>query len=202
MKRLITDINVFEDELWDISDADIEFDPSAVSSEPYFEYDNKRISCSFTGHRNIPDKEKATLIPALKSAILYLISQGVREFHTGGAIGFDTLAASAVYDISRGRDDIKLILELPYEMQSKGWDEKNTRIYEFIKQKADEVNVHGENPNCREEAIKGLLRRNRILMDKSHYCICYLRTNTDKGGTRYTVNYAKLHDMHIINLAE
>ncbi|MBQ7400181.1 MAG: DUF1273 family protein [Clostridia bacterium] len=189
-----------DEDFFDISDAEIEFDLTAISAEPYFEYDNRRISCSFTGHRIITDEEKKTLLPALKSTILYLLSQGVKEFHCGGAIGFDTLAASVVFDVSREHPDIKLVLELPYENQSCKWKENQKKYYKFLKSKANEVNIHFKNPKNKEEAVKALLGRNRILIDKSHYCVCYHKH--EKGGTAYTVNYAKLHDVQIINLAE
>lgn len=190
-------LNMFDDYCYD---SDIEYDLSATASEPYFEYDNKRISCSFTGHRSLTDAEKTALIPTLKSTILYLISQGVKEFHCGGALGFDTLAATVVFDVARGRDDIKLILEVPYDNQAEKWKDSDKRIYQFIKSKADEINIHSPKPKDKEQAIKALLLRNRTMIDKSHYCVCYCKQG--KGGTAYTVNYAKLHDVQIINLAE
>ena len=190
----------FDDDFFGISDADIEYDLSGIPSEPLLEYDNKRISCSFTGHRNISDEDRDSLLPRLKSTVLYLISQGVREFHCGGALGFDTVAASVVLDIARLHEGIKLILELPYDGQSSGWSDGDRRIYDFIKSKAHEVNIHGEKPKNREQAVKLLLARNRILVDKSHYCVCFLKKSG--GGTLYTVNYAKLHDVQIINLFE
>lgn len=191
---------VFDEDFFDSLGDDIEYDLSAVASEPYFEYDNKRVSCSFTGHRHITDAEKAELIPSLKSTVLYLISQGVTEFHCGGALGFDTLAATVVFDVSRDRENIKLILELPYENQAEKWNETDKRIYGFIKSKADEINIHSPKPHDKEQAIKALLLRNRIMIDKSHYCVCFQKH--EKGGTAYTVNYAKLHDVQIINLAQ
>lgn len=191
----------FEDCFLDgIDDFDGNFDEFDISSEPYFEYDNKRISCSFTGHRLISAEKRTALVPAIKSTVLYLISLGVREFHCGGAMGFDTLAAGVVYDVSREHPEIRLILELPYENQSSKWKDSDKRFYDFIKSKAHETNVYSANPKNKEEAVKALLSRNRRLIDKSHYCVCYL--SGEKGGTAYTVNYAKLHDLHIINLAE
>ncbi len=193
----------FDEYVFDISDSDIEFDLSAISAEPYFEYDNKRYSCSFTGHRILSAEERKSLLPSLKSTVLYLISLGVKEFHCGGALGFDTLAASVVFDISREHPEIKLILELPYTNQSAKWNENDKRIYEFLKSKANETNIHSDNPKNKEQAVKALLSRNRIMIDKSHYCVCFLRNNeSKKGGTVYTVNYAKLHDVQLINLAE
>lgn len=195
--------NFYDEDFLDISDAEIEYDLSAISAEPYFEYDNKRISCSFTGHRIISAEEKQRLLPHLKSTVLYLISQGVKEFHSGGAMGFDTLAASVVFDVSREHTDIRLVLDLPYENQTKGWNETNRRFYDFIKSKAHEINILNKNPKDREEAVRYLLSRNRIMIDKSHYCVCYLKDeDAKKGGTAYTVNYAKLHDTQIINLYE
>lgn len=190
----------FDEDFFDINDSEIEYDESAISAEPYFEYDNKRVSCSFTGHRLLSAQEKQYIIPSLKSAILYLISQGVKEFHCGGALGFDTLAATVVFDVTRDRSDIKLILELPYENQTAKWKDTDKRIYEFIKQKANEINIHSENPKSKEQAVNCLLKRNRIMIDKAHYCVCYHKH--EKGGTAYTINYAKLHDVQIINLAE
>ena len=40
--------------------------------------------------------------------------------------------------------------------------------------------------------------RNRYMVDNSCYCICYLTEN--KGGTAYTVNYAKRQGLKIINI--
>ena len=193
----------FNENSFEINDSEIEYDLSALTAEPFFEYDNKRISCSFTGHRSLSPEETQNLVPKLKSTILYLISLGVKEFHCGGAMGFDTLAATAVYDISRQHKDIRLVLEIPYENQSKGWDDTKRRFYDFVKSNAHEINIHNKNPRNREQAVKFLLSRNRIMIDKSHYCVCYLKdSNAKKGGTAYTVNYAKLHDLQIINLAE
>ena len=184
----------------DVNDSDIEFDLSAISAEPYIEYDNKRTSCSFTGHRILSDDERERTVSSLKSTIHYLVSCGVKEFHCGGALGFDTLAATVVLDVVRERGDLRLVLELPYESQTAKWSEKDKKIYNFLRDSADEVNVHSPNPKNKEEAVKALLLRNRVLVDKSHYCVCYM--NSDIGGTAYTVNYAKLHDVLVINLAD
>ena len=42
-------------------------------------------------------------------------------------------------------------------------------------------------------------QRNRALVDRSAFCICYLRTQT--GGTAYTVRYAREKGLKIWNLA-
>lgn len=168
----------------------------------YSEYDRRRHSCSFTGHREISAAEINELVPRLRSTVLYLISKGVTEFHAGGAEGFDTVAAGVVHEIARNGRGIRLILELPYE-KSMTYLKKNAkerRFYEFIKSVADEVNVHGKKAESRLDAINSLYKRDRILAEKSYYCVCYMREK--RGGTAYTVNYAKTLDCQIINLAE
>lgn len=163
------------------------------------EYDNRLSSCSFTGHRILSPKEKNMLVPVLKKEIIYLISNGITEFHCGGALGFDTLAATVVFDLSRQFDNIKLVLELPYESQAEKWNSEDKRKYEFLKSKASEINFHAKNPTSKQQAVDALLKRNRIMIDKSQYCICYYKNK--RSGTAYTVNYAKLHDRQITNLA-
>ena len=56
--------SIFDEDFFDHLGDDIEYELPSSGSEPYFEYDNKRVSCSFTGHRNLTDTEKATLIPS------------------------------------------------------------------------------------------------------------------------------------------
>ncbi len=170
--------------------------------EVFCDYDTRRRSCSFTGHRVISQEKVHELIPKLKSTVLYLISKGVTEFHAGGADGFDTIAAGVVHEAAMTHKHVRLVLELPYEKSfihlKKNAQEK--RFYEFIKSVADEVNVHGQKPVSKLEAVKALYKRNRVLIDKSYYCVCYMKEET--GGTAYTVNYAKNLDCNIINLAK
>ena len=55
---------------------------------------------------------------------------------------------------------------------------------------------------CKEQT-KGwancMQKRNRHLVDHSTFCICYL--SSSKGGTAYTVGYAKRKGLKIIHLA-
>ncbi len=191
----------FDDIDFDNLDSYIDFDESAACAEPFIEYDNRRYSCSFTGHRKLSRHERFVLMPKLKSVILYLISCGVKEFHAGGAEGFDTLAAGVVHEISKTHRDIKLIIELPYKRSgNEKSSSRDSHMRSFILDVADEVNCHGEKPKSYEEAVKMLYKRNRVLVDKSHYCVCYLKTKS--GGTAYTVNYAAIRDTSIFNLAE
>lgn len=52
-----------------------------------------------------------------------------------------------------------------------------------------------------QEYTRGCMhKRNRHLVDNSSACISYLTEN--KGGTFYTVNYAKSKGVEVINIAE
>lgn len=116
-------------------------------------------------------------------------------FGAGGALGFDTIAAFAVLKLKERYPDIRLILVLPCFSQTRGWSQEDIEIYDDIKQKADKVVYTSQ------EYTRGCMhKRNRHLVDNSSACISYLTEN--KGGTFYTVNYAKSKGVEVINIAE
>lgn len=124
-----------------------------------------------------------------------LINDGITYFITGGAIGFDTIAAETVLELRKIYKQIKLILFLPCTNQTTGWDEKDVKKYEKIKEMCDEY--YYISTNC----YKGcMFKRNRHLIDSSMYCISYLTKK--KGGTYYTVNYGKKKGVKIYNIAD
>lgn len=72
---------------------------------------------------------------------------------------------------------------------------KDPYIFDFIPFKADKVVYTSQ------EYTRGCMhKRNRHLVDNSSACISYLTEN--KGGTFYTVNYAKSKGVEVINIAE
>ena len=160
------------------------------------------FTCCFTGHRDIPPSDVPRLISLLKSTCLYLISLGVKEFHCGGATGFDMLASAAIYDIARENKNIKLILDLPFEKYNAKWQNEQKKKFEFLLSFASQVNyISDKAPTDYHSAVSMYYKRNRHLIDSSYYCVCYL-SKAEKSGTSYTVDYAKLHKRHIINLTE
>ena len=56
----------------------------------------KNQTCCFTGHREIPTRDFATIQKLLEAEIIHLVNQGVLDFCAGGALGFDTMAAQTV----------------------------------------------------------------------------------------------------------
>ena len=153
----------------------------------------KKTVC-FTGHRNIPPSLYPQISKSLAATLVTLIKNGYIYFGTGGALGFDTLAALTVLRLKKYYPEIKLILVLPCLSQTNGWSSKDITIYENIKKKADKV-VY----TSREYYSGCMLKRNRHLVDCSSVCVCYLTKNS--GGTAYTVNYARAEGLNVINVA-
>ena len=152
-------------------------------------------TCCFTGHRIIPDCDFERVKQCLEDVVVKAILNGYRYFGVGGALGFDTLAAQTVLQLKPEYPEIKLILVLPCLFQTKGWQETDIQIYEWIKKHADKVVYIGK-----EYTNDCMFKRNRHLVDYSSLCICYCTKNT--GGTAYTVNYAKLNGLKILNVDE
>lgn len=150
-------------------------------------------TCMFTGHRAIPEKDRKELWERLKKEISDLYIKGVRNFITGGALGFDTLAALTVLALKDIRPEVKLNLYLPCRDQDKGWSAKNKEIFSHILNRADSVLYVSESyvPGC-------MHARNRKMADNSQYCIAYLRRAS--GGTAYTVDYAESRGLSIIKI--
>jgi len=153
----------------------------------------KEQCCFFTGHRIIPLSERAELKKALESTIKQLIeNNNVKYFITGGALGFDTLAANIVINL-RKKYDIKLVLFLPCRNQTAKWSLRDVKEYERILDFSDEHYYISD-----EYTKECMLKRNRRMADSSAFCVSYLRKNF--GGTSYTVNYATNNGVDIISL--
>lgn len=153
----------------------------------------ERTAC-FTGHRTIPFLQRRKIEKRTEEALIEAIKQDYRFFGTGGALGFDTLAAQTVLRLKETYPQIKLILVLPCLSQTRGWRPEDIAEYERIKVAADKV-VYTSQEYTRDCMFK----RNRHLVDNSSLCIAYLTENT--GGTAYTVDYARSKGLIIRNVA-
>lgn len=127
--------------------------------------------------------------------VTLLVSKGFKYFGTGGALGFDTLAAQAVLSVKETHPEVKLILVLPCENQTKFWKQQDIDVYNDIKLRADKVKVLA--PHYYNGCMQ---KRNRHLVDCSSACICFLTKH--EGGTAYTVDYAKQNGLYLINVAD
>ena len=155
----------------------------------------KEQTCCFTGHRIVPLAERDRVSESLEKVIVDCIGEGYIYFCTGGALGFDTMAALAVLKLKKQFSQIKLNLLIPCENQTLNWKAADIEKYEYIKSQADNVVMTSI------EYTKGCMhKRNRHMVDNSSLCICYLKKTS--GGTAYTVNFAQKHGLFVINIAD
>ncbi len=155
----------------------------------------KQTTACFTGHRNLPTELQSRILRKTADAVVQLYNQGYRTFCTGGALGFDTLAARVVVALRKTHPDMRLHLVLPCPEQAARWSQDDKCRYEAIKTVADEVTY-----TCEQYTPYCMHARNRQLVELSSACVCYLTNN--KGGTAYTVDYAKKKGLTIVSVAD
>ncbi len=155
----------------------------------------KETTVCFTGHRDIPANKRKEILQQLARTIGTLYLEGYRTFCTGGALGFDTLAAAVVLMLKKKKTDVQLHLMLPCPDQAHSWKQKDTDMYEAIKAEADDISY------AAPQYERGCMHtRNRKLVDSSTVCVAYITKRT--GGTAYTVDYATKKGCRVINIAE
>ena len=150
----------------------------------------------FTGHRQIPEDDSLQIQEVLMKEIELQIKRGATVFRTGGAMGFDTIAALSVLSLRRKYPDIRLELILPCPAQTHGWADNDVSLYEQIKAQADA---------CRyvsQHYFAGVLQlRNRALVEGADVCIAYLCTSHG-GGTAFTASLALKNGLEFINISD
>ena len=155
----------------------------------------KSKTCCFSGHRKLPKDKIEHIVKRLDREIDNLISQGVTDFISGGAIGFDQLAASLIIAKKEMGNDIRLIFALPCKNQDELWNTEQKKLYRNLLTEADEVICSSE------EYVDGCMKkRNQYMVNRSSYCICALLHQL--GGTDQMVKYAKQTGLRIINVAD
>ncbi|MBR6573490.1 MAG: DUF1273 family protein [Clostridia bacterium] len=150
--------------------------------------------CIFTGHRELP-ASTGPLYDALLRHITALYDGGCTDFVSGGAMGFDLLAAEAVLALRPLYPDMRLVMILPCLGQERAYSAADKERYRALLDQADMVRytAHQYYRGC-------MLTRDRVMAEAAHHCICWLTRST--GGTAYTVRQCVLRDVPIINLAE
>lgn len=76
------------------------------------------LSVSFTGHRHLSEHTDSLLLK-LKEEIIRTYQAGKRFFKTGGAVGFDTLAAEVVLQLKEHLPELALMVIVPFEGQDR-----------------------------------------------------------------------------------
>jgi uncharacterized phage-like protein YoqJ len=155
----------------------------------------RATTCCFSGHRKLPEEKIEQIVKRLGREIDSLISLGVTNFISGGALGFDLIAASLIIAKKEMGRKIRLIFILPCKDQDKFWNDENKRLYRALLAEADEI-VH-----ISEEYTDGCMKkRNNYMVEQSAYCICALIR--PQSGTGQMVRYARQMKLKIINVAD
>lgn len=154
----------------------------------------------FTGHRTIAE-EKEKLSARLYALLERLVTeQKVTDFYTGGAVGWDTLAALTVLKLRESYPEVKLhlVLPCPFEEQSAKWNEAQKEEHKHIASLADTKEFTSE--HLGKTAMK--IRNARLVELASDYCICYWNPKNFRSGTGQTVRMAQKKGIEVINLFE
>lgn len=148
-------------------------------------------NCSFSGHRNIPAYEKEALEKQLEAVVRRLIDKGVRNFYTGGALGFDTMAALCILKLKKEYTSIKLTVLVPCPDQPDNWGYADKELYYDILVKSDNVVYVSDSysPEC-------MRKRNDALVKNADCLVCFLRKKD--SGTAYTVKKAAANGLKIL----
>ncbi len=157
-------------------------------------------SVCFTGHRTIAE-EKEKLSARLYALLeRFVTEQKVTDFYTGGAVGWDALAALTVLKLRESYPEVKLhlVLPCPFEEQSAKWKEAQKTEYLHIFGLADSVE------QVSDRYYNGCMKaRNARLVElASDYCICYWNPKDFRSGTGQTVRMAQKKGIEVINLFE
>ena len=163
-------------------------------------------SCCFTGYRpaKFPFsfdrncKDYIRFENKLIDAIFSLPAEECYTFYTGGAMGFDIIAAEIVLMLKEApnlNSSIGLICAVPFIEQSASYDAEWKRRYDNILAKADEVVLISDKyyPGCYQ-------KRNEFMVDNSDIVITWF--DGKSGGTRNTLRYANKKGKRIVNLSE
>ena len=149
--------------------------------------------CAFTGHRKIEDRHKGRIDGLLLRAISFAYDNGCRTFVTGGALGFDTLAAREIIRFRMSHPDVRFVVVLPCKNQSDSWSASQVNMYEYTLLNADEIEY------VSDEYTDGCMKeRNARLADMCDMLIAYV--SRPYSGSAQTVRMASAAGKVIYNL--
>ena len=149
--------------------------------------------CAFTGHRKIEDRHRTKIEELLRRAIAFAYENGCRTYATGGALGFDTLAAREVIRFRMSHPDVRLVAVLPCKNQSKSWSPSQVQMYEYTLFNADEIEY------VSDEYTDGCMReRNLRLAEMCDVLIAYVAR--PYSGSAQTVRMASNAGKKVYNL--
>jgi uncharacterized phage-like protein YoqJ len=122
----------------------------------------KYKTCCFTGHRNIPSYLTDRIRKAVADEVGKLISLGYDTFISGGALGFDLIAAEAVIDLKEKYPWIKLVFAIPCYGHDQKWSTNERLRLSVLYRYSDDVIFVSD-----DYSSGCMLKRNRYMADNS-----------------------------------
>ena len=151
-------------------------------------------TAAFTGHRWYDSSRKHSVRKRIEECVREAYRNGITNFISGMAIGFDLLAAELVLSLKQECPAITLTAALPFGEQASRFNELNKcRYYKCLSQ-ADDIVILSN-----DYTAKCYLERDRFMVEHSSLLIaCYDGRN--RGGTFWTVNFAARTGKNVINI--
>lgn len=164
---------------------------------------NKSIckTCAFTGYRpsKMPwgyDETDARCVEfrfRLREALEYLIGQGYTDFLSGGALGFDQMAAEIVLSLREKYPWVRLVMVIPFDGQADKWSrEQRGRWLEIIEASDRVIRIS----HAYDKGV--FFRRNHYLVENANLLLAAY--DGQPGGTAGTVAYAKRHGVRVVRI--
>ena len=155
---------------------------------------SRAATAAFTGHRFVDASKRDCVKKRLTRAVLDAYGNGIRNFISGFAIGFDMMAAEAIVSLKHSYPDITLIAAIPFKGQACRFSCYDRKRYDRLLEVADKVIVLSESyyPRC-------FLERDEFMVNHSSRLIAYY-DGREKGGTFYTIRKAMAQNIPIENV--
>ena len=155
---------------------------------------SRAATAAFSGHRFIDASQREHVKKGLSNAVLDAYGNGIRNFISGFAIGFDMMAAEVVAALKQSHPDIILTAAIPFNGQASRFSFYDRKRYDRLLKEADEVIVLSDSyyPRC-------FLERDEFMVNNASSLIAYY-DGREKGGTFYTIRKAMAQNIPIVNV--
>ena len=155
---------------------------------------SRAATAAFSGHRFIDASQREHVKKRLSSAVLDAYGNGIRNFISGFAIGFDMMAAEVVAALKQTHPDITLTAAIPFNGQASRFGFYDRKRYDRLLEVADEVIMLSDRyyPRC-------FLDRDEFMVNNASSLIAYY-DGREKGGTFYTIRKATAQNIPIVNV--
>lgn len=163
--------------------------------------DLKMLTCCFTGHRpnKLPWKYKENglrffifKIKLINTITKLIKNNNYTHFITGMALGTDLICAEIVLKLKKHFKNITLECAIPCLNQTTKWLPNSIERYNNVISLADKITYV-----TKKNYFDGCMQlRNKYMIDNSDIVLAVY--NGNKGGTKQTIDYAKLKNKKVI----